>query len=57
VFAKLLSYPPAKAAAEILDGVRHRRARVLIANSARVPDLLARLLPVGHQSILRRATR
>jgi len=57
VFAKLLSYPPSKAAAEILDAVRRRKARVLIANSAKVPDLLARLFPVGHQSILRRASR
>jgi short-subunit dehydrogenase len=56
VFAKLLSYPPEKAAAEILDAVRRRKARVLIANSARLPDLLARLLPVGHQNIIRRAT-
>jgi short-subunit dehydrogenase len=56
-FAKLLSYPPSKAAAEILDGVARRKARVLIANSARVPDLLARMFPVGHQSVLRRATR
>jgi short-subunit dehydrogenase len=57
VFAKLLSYPPSKAAAEILAAVRHRKARLLIANSARVPDLLARLFPAGHQSILRRASR
>lgn len=56
-FNKLLSYPPSKAAAEILDAVRHRKARVLIANSARLPDLLARVFPVGHQSILRRAAR
>jgi short-subunit dehydrogenase len=55
LFAKLLSYPPAKAAAEILDAVARRKARVLIANSARVPDLLARLFPVGHQAIIRRA--
>jgi short-subunit dehydrogenase len=57
LFAKLLSYPPAKAAAEILAAVERRKARVLIANSARVPDLLARMFPVRHQSILRRATR
>ncbi|HEY0530076.1 MAG TPA: SDR family NAD(P)-dependent oxidoreductase [Actinoplanes sp.] len=57
LFAKLLSYPPSKAAAEILDAVARRKARVLIANSARVPDLLARLFPVGHQGILRRASR
>jgi short-subunit dehydrogenase len=57
LFAKLLSYPPAKAAAEILEAVRRRKARVLIANSAKLPDLLARMFPVGHQSIIRRATR
>jgi short-subunit dehydrogenase len=57
LFTKLLSYPPSKAAAEILDAVRRRKARVLIANSAKVPDLLARLFPVGHQSIIRRASR
>jgi short-subunit dehydrogenase len=56
-FAKLLSYPPSKAAAEILDAVARRKARVLIANSAKLPDLLARMFPVGHQAIIRRATR
>jgi short-subunit dehydrogenase len=56
-FARLLSYPPSKAAAEILDAVARRKARVLIANSAKLPDLLARLFPVGHQAIIRRATR
>jgi short-subunit dehydrogenase len=56
-FARLLSYPPSKAAAEILDAVARRKARVLIANSAKLPDLLARLFPVGHQTIIRRATR
>ncbi|WP_181781947.1 SDR family NAD(P)-dependent oxidoreductase [Pseudonocardia pini] len=53
-FAKLLSYPPEKAAAEILDGVEHRRPRVLIAASARVPDLLARLLPGSYGPVLDR---
>jgi short-subunit dehydrogenase len=57
LFAKLLSYPPSKAAAEILDAVARRKARVLIANSAKLPDMLARLFPVGHQSIIRRASR
>jgi hypothetical protein len=50
----LLTYPPEKAAAEILDGVRDRRARVLIAASAKVPDLLARLLPVSHMRLIQR---
>lgn len=56
VFAALLTYPPEKAAREILDGVRRRRARVLIAASARIPDLLARLMPVGHQRVITRLT-
>jgi len=54
-FAKLLSYPPERAAADILAGVARRKARVLVATSAKVPDLLARLFPVAHQSILARA--
>jgi short-subunit dehydrogenase len=53
LFAALLSYPPEKAAREILDGVARRKARVLIAASAKVPDVLARLLPVGHARVLR----
>ena len=56
VFAALLTYPPEKAARKILDGVRRRRARVLIAASARIPDLLARLMPVAHQRVITRLT-
>lgn len=56
VFAKLLTFPPEKAARQILDAVAKRKARVLIASSAKVPDLLARLLPVGHERIVRAAT-
>ncbi len=56
LFTKLLSYPPERAAADILNAVARRKARLLIATSARVPDLLARLFPVGHQSIIARAT-
>jgi short-subunit dehydrogenase len=56
VFAKLLTYPPEKAARQILDGVAKRKARILIASSAKIPDLLARLLPVGHERIVRAAT-
>lgn len=56
VFAKLLTYPPEKAARQILDAVGKRKARVLIASSAKVPDLLARLLPVGHERIVKAAT-
>jgi short-subunit dehydrogenase len=56
-FERLLSYPPEKAAAEILDGVEHRRTRVLIATSAKVPDLLARLLPGSYGPVLDRLVR
>jgi short-subunit dehydrogenase len=52
VAAKLLTYPAERAAAEILAAVERRRARLLIAPSATVPDLLARLLPVGHARAL-----
>ena len=52
LFAKLLSYPPEKAAGEILDAVTRRKARLLIAANAKVPDLLARLLPVGHAKVM-----
>lgn len=48
VMAKLLTYPADRAASDILAAVEHRRARLLIAASAKVPDVLARLLPVGH---------
>ena len=51
-FRGLLTYPPEKAAAEILDGVERRRPRVLIAVSAKVPDVLARLLPGSYGRIL-----
>jgi short-subunit dehydrogenase len=56
VFAQLLTYPPEKAARQILDAVAKRKPRVLIAASAVVPDLLARLLPVGHARIMRALT-
>ena len=50
---RLLSYPAERAAAEILDAVERRRSRLLIAASAKVPDLVARLLPTGHTQALR----
>ena len=51
-FAKLLTYPADKAAAQILRGVERRKARVLIAYSAVVPDVLARLMPTGYGRVL-----
>jgi short-subunit dehydrogenase len=53
-FAKLLTYPADKAARQILDGVEQRRGRVLIAVSAVVPDLVARLFPVRYAAVLAR---
>jgi short-subunit dehydrogenase len=50
---RMLTYPPDKAAARILDGVEKRRGRVLIAWTARVPDLLVRLMPGSYTRILR----
>ncbi|SDT41513.1 SDR family NAD(P)-dependent oxidoreductase [Actinoplanes derwentensis] len=55
-FAALLSFPPAKAAELILRAVTKRKARLLIATSAKAPDLLARLLPVGHAAVVRAVT-
>ncbi|GAA0582637.1 SDR family oxidoreductase [Paractinoplanes ferrugineus] len=56
VFAKLLTFPADRAATQILDAVAKRRARLLISTSAKVPDLLARLLPVAHEKIIAAAT-
>jgi short-subunit dehydrogenase len=56
LFAALLSYPPDKAAEQILGAVAKRQARLLISTSAKIPDLLARLLPVGHARIVRALT-
>jgi short-subunit dehydrogenase len=51
-FDKLLTYPPERAAAEIVGAVERRRGRLLIAVSARVPDVLARLFPAHYSSVL-----
>jgi short-subunit dehydrogenase len=47
VWDALLTIPPETAAEQIVAAVEHRKARVLIGVSAKAPDLLARLLPVG----------
>ena len=56
LFAKLLTYPPEKAARQILDAVARRKARLLIAANAKLPDLLARAFPVAHNRIIQAAT-
>jgi short-subunit dehydrogenase len=53
-FSRLLTYPPERAAADILRAVERRKARLLIAASAKVPDVVARLFPVGHMTALAR---
>jgi short-subunit dehydrogenase len=51
-FATLLTIDPADAADIIIDGIKWRRGRVLIGWSAKIPDLLARLLPASYGTIL-----
>ncbi|MDU0288002.1 SDR family oxidoreductase [Saccharothrix longispora] len=53
-FAKLLTYPADKAAERILAGVEKRKGRVLIAWTAVVPDLLARLFPTSYMAVMNR---
>jgi short-subunit dehydrogenase len=51
-FARLLTYPPDRAAQQIVAAVERRRPRLLIALSARIPDVLARVSPARHQAVL-----
>ena len=44
-FAKLLTMPPETAAAQIVAAIEKRRPRLLIGWSAKVPDVLVRLMP------------
>jgi short-subunit dehydrogenase len=56
-FARLLTYPPERAAEQIVAAVEDRRPRLLIALSARVPDVIARLAPAKYPALLRIAER
>jgi short-subunit dehydrogenase len=57
-FAKLLTMEPATAAAQIMDAIEKRRPRLLIGWSAKVPDVLVRLMPGTYwKPIARRARR
>ncbi len=47
-FERMLSIPPERAATLILNAVRHRRPRLLIGMSARLPALAARVAPAAH---------
>jgi short-subunit dehydrogenase len=52
--AARLSYPPERAAAEILAAVQRRRPRVLITQTAQFLDLIARLASAGQAKALER---
>jgi short-subunit dehydrogenase len=54
-FAKLLTMPPEKAAAQIMSAIETRRPRLLIGWSAKVPDLLVRLVPGSYWKLIARA--
>lgn len=54
-FDALLTYPPARAAEAVLAGIARRRARLLVAPSAVLPDLVARLLPGSYWRVIGRA--
>ena len=57
-FAKLLTMPPEKAAAQIVEAIGNRRPRLLIGWSAKVPDVLVRMLPGSYWKLIaRRAGR
>ena len=53
-FEKLLTIAPERAAEVILRGVERRRGRVLIGWSAKLPDLLARVVPALVRPAARR---
>jgi short-subunit dehydrogenase len=52
-FERLLTYPPERAAEQIVGAVEKRHPRLLIALSARVPDVIARLAPARYPELLR----
>jgi short-subunit dehydrogenase len=53
-FAKLLTMPPEKAAGMIVAAIEGRRPRLLIGWSAKVPDVLVRLLPGSYWKLIAR---
>jgi short-subunit dehydrogenase len=52
-FDRMLRIPSERAAELIVRAVERRRARLLIGASARIPDLAARIAPVGHSLAFR----
>jgi short-subunit dehydrogenase len=53
-FAKLLTLPPETAAATIVEAIEKRRPRLLIGWSAKVPDVLVRLMPGTYWRLVAR---
>jgi short-subunit dehydrogenase len=53
-FAKLLTMDPAIAAAQIMDAIEQRRPRLLIGWSAKLPDVLVRLMPGTYWRLIAR---
>jgi short-subunit dehydrogenase len=54
-FAKLLRMPPEDAAAQIVAAIEKRRPRLLIGWSAKVPDVLVRMLPGAYWRVVARS--
>jgi short-subunit dehydrogenase len=53
-FRKLLSIEPADAAGQIVAAIERRRPRLLIGWSAKVPDVLVRLMPGSYWKLIAR---
>ncbi|WP_433620862.1 SDR family NAD(P)-dependent oxidoreductase [Nocardia sp. CA-120079] len=51
-FDKVLTITPDEAARAIVDGIVHRRRRVLIGASAKIPDVVARLFPSHYHRVV-----
>lgn len=54
-FEKLLTFPADRAAELIVEAVEKRRPRLLIGASAKLPDLLARIVPAHSMALIARA--
>jgi len=53
-FTKLLTMPPEKAAAQIMEAIEKRRPRLLIGWSAKIPDVFVRLMPGSYWKLIAR---
>ncbi len=53
-YARNLNYPVEDAARDIVRAIRHRKPRLLIAFSAKLPEVVVRLFPVNNLRVLAR---